>query len=43
MRVYFCIALIDFLLRGKSLLEYINLFSTNKYENNNKTILKYVL
>ena len=29
------------MLKGKSLLEYTNLFSPNDYENNNKIILKY--
>ena len=38
---YFCIGFIDFMLKGKSLLEYINLFSSNEYERNDKTILKY--
>ena len=38
---YFCIGFIDFMLKGKSLLEYTNLFSPNDYEKNNKIILKY--
>ena len=38
---YFCIEFIDFMLKGKSLLEYTNLFSPNGYEKNNKIILKY--
>ena len=39
---YFCIGLIDwFLLKGKSLLDYANLFSPNEYEKNDKIILKY--
>ena len=38
---YFCIGLIDFMLKGKSLFEYINLFSPNDYEKNDKIILKY--
>ena len=29
---YFCIRLIDFMLKGKSLLEYRNLFSPNEYK-----------
>ena len=33
---YFCIGFIDFMLRGKSLLEYTNLFSLNKYEEMTK-------
>ena len=28
---YFCIGLIDFMLKGKSLLDYTNLFFPNKY------------
>ena len=38
---YFCIGFIDFMLKGKSLLEYTNLFSPNDYEKNDKIILKY--
>ena len=38
---YFCIGFIDFMLKGKSLLECTNLFSPNEYKKNNKTILKY--
>ena len=38
---YFCIGFIDFILKGKSLLEYTNLFSPNDYEKNDKLILKY--
>ena len=38
---YFCIEFINFMLKGKSLLDYINLFSPNKYEKNGKIILKY--
>ena len=37
---YFCIRVIDFMLKGKSLLEYTNLFSPNDYEKNDKIILK---
>ena len=29
---YFCTAFIDFILKGKSLLDYTNLFSPNDYE-----------
>ena len=32
---------IDFVLKGQSLLNYTNLFSPNKYEKNDKKILKY--
>ena len=38
---YFCIGFIDFMLKGKSLLDYTNLFSPNDYEKNDKIILKY--
>ena len=36
---YFCIGFVDFMLKGKSLLDYTNLFSLN--EKNDKIILKY--
>ena len=32
---------IDFMIEGKSLLDYINLFSPNEYEKNDKIILTY--
>ena len=41
MCVYFCIGFINFMLKGKSLLGYTNLFSPNDYEKNDKMILKY--
>ena len=41
MCTYFCIGLIDFMLKGKSLLDWTNLFSPNNYEKNDKIILKY--
>ena len=37
---YFCIGFIDFKLKGKSLLDYTNLFSPNDYENNDKIIIR---
>ena len=37
MRGYFCIGFVNFMLKGKSLLDYINLFSPNKYEKNDNT------
>ena len=37
----FCIGFIDFMLKGKSLLEYTSLFCLNKYKKNNKMMLKY--
>ena len=33
---YFCIGFIDFLLKGKSLLEYTNLFFSNEYKKMTK-------
>ena len=38
---YLWFGFIDFMLKGKSLLEYTNLFSPNDYEKNDKIILKY--
>ena len=38
---YFCVRFIDFMLNGKSLLDYTNLFSSNDYERNYKATLKY--
>ena len=37
---YFCIGAIDFMLKGKSLLEYTNSFLPNDYEKNDKVMLK---
>ena len=36
----FCIGFIDFMIKGKNLLDYTNLFSPNDYEKNDKIILK---
>ena len=41
MRGYFCIGFIDFMLKGKILLDYTNLFSLNEYLKNEKIILQY--
>ena len=38
---YFYIRFIDFMLKGKSLLDYANAFSPNDYEKYDKIILKY--
>ena len=38
---YFFIGFIDFTLKGQSFLNYTNLFSPNKYGENDKIILKY--
>ena len=40
---YFCIAFIDFMLKGKSLTEYANLFSPNNFKENDDTILNYFM
>ena len=37
---YFCTGFIDFILKGKSLLDYTNLFSPNEYEKNDEIIAK---
>ena len=37
---YFCTGFTDFMLKGKSLLDYTNLFSPNDYEKDDKIILK---
>ena len=37
---YFCIGFIDFMLKGKSFLDYINLFSPKENEKIDKAILK---
>ena len=31
---YFCIGFIDFMIKGKNLLDYTSLFSSNEYEEN---------
>ena len=41
MRGYFCIWYIDFMLNGKQLPDYTDLFSPNIYEKNGKITLKY--
>ena len=38
---YLCIGFIDFMLKGKSFLDYTNLFSPNEYEKDDKIIVKY--
>ena len=38
---YFCIGFIDFMLKGKSLLDYTNLFSPKEYEKNDEIIPTY--
>ena len=40
---YLCIALIDFMFKGKNLTDYANLFSSNDFKKNDGTILKYFM
>ena len=40
---YFCFGFIDFILAGKTLTEYRNLFSANNFKENDDMILKYFL
>ena len=40
---YFCIRFNDFILKGKILLDYTNLFFPNEYEKNVKIILKQLI
>ena len=40
---YFCIAFIDFMLAGKTLTEYTNLFSPNNFKKNDSIILNYFM
>ena len=43
MRGYCCIRFIDFMLAGKTLTEYTNLFSSNNFKKNDDLILKYLM
>ena len=43
MRGYFCIGFIDFMLKGKNLTDFTNLFSPNNFNKNDNIILKYFL
>ena len=40
---YFCIAFIDFMIKGKTLTEYSNLFSPNNFKKNDDIILNYFM
>ena len=40
---YFCIDFIDFMLAGKTLTEYTNLFSPNNFKKNDDIILNYFM
>ena len=35
---FYCIAFIEYMLAGKTLLDYTNLFSSNNYKKNGKVI-----
>ena len=39
---YFCIGFIDFMLAGKTLTKYTNLFSPNNFKNNDDVILNFL-
>ena len=43
MFIYFCIGFINFMLKGKSLTEYANLFSPYDFKKNDDTILNYFM
>ena len=43
MCVYFCIGFIDFMLKGKTLTEYENLFSPNNFKKNDDIVLNYFM
>ena len=40
---YFCIGFIDFILKGKTLTDFTNLFSLNSFDKNDDVILKYFM
>ena len=40
---YFCISFIDFMLAGKTLTQYTNLFSPNNFDKNGDIILNYFI
>ena len=40
---YFCIDFIDYMFKGKSLIDYTNLFSPNNFKKNDDIILNYFL
>ena len=40
---YFCIGFIDFMLKGKILTDFTNLFSPNNFDKNDDIILKYFM
>ena len=40
---YFCVGFIDFILTGKTLTQYINLFSPNNFKKNDDIVLNYFM
>ena len=40
---YFCIEFIDFMLAGKTLTDFSNIFSPNNFKRNNDIILNYFM
>ena len=38
---FYCIAFIEYMLAGKNLLDYTNLFSPTDYQKNDKIVYKY--
>ena len=40
---YFCIGFVDFMLEGKTLTEYTNLFSPNNFDKNDSIVLNYFI
>ena len=40
---YFCIVFIDFMLKGKSLTDFTNLFSPNNFKKNDDIILNHFM
>ena len=40
---FFCITFIEYILAGKTLLDYTNLFSPNYYKKNDKIIYRYFM
>ena len=41
MCAYFCVGLIDFMFKGKSVSDFTNWFSPDEYEKNDKIILAF--
>ena len=39
--LFYCIAFIEYMLTGKTLLDYTNFFSTNDHKKNDKIIYRY--